>query len=532
MPADVALQEADLSLDANYLKPTGGSATFVLSIDGYPVAARAPDQTNGSFGIKLGVDGAPRKSGFIRLGLAWNARIGADECGDWLAGNVVEISPDAHITYRYDPSAVDDLLTAWTALPSTTSVLIAGRALGAEAYDAAWRVGVALERAGKQVRFVGLPAVGDTVSLDGLSVPPPLAEVPAFAALSGKGAHPLANTAEVGAYLVLAGGSLADVAVADPALQVQIGAAFDALASEVAAHGTATATAFDRLRKTADTLATPAKTANEIGLATLGGEPVIAVAAGAAGKTEALFSGFWRQLAVARSLTVNAVNIPRNDSNAVSLTTFSNTANSIDVLATSDWSARFSLADLSTDGRLPSHLVIDVAAAPGASNYDPVATVFLNDYLVAAKRLYADGRPERIEADLPDYAIRPMNVLRVTFKRQPAGDRCSPIAQAYPVAVLPTSTLTLAASKPHSNFISVVPRLTAASQLLLPTSYLTDAPETLQNVVRIADSAGLSPQRATLMLVKKPDNGPQRARRPMRRSWRSMSPCRSNRALM
>lgn len=505
VPANVAIDDAALSLGADYLKAAGGGATFVLSIDGYPVAGRSPDQASGSFKVDVGVDGAPRKSGFVRLGASWLSSTDAALCGDTLAtGNIVKIDPSTRFTYRYDPAAVGDLLTAWTAIPSTASVLIAGKALGAEAYDAAWRVGVALERAGKEPRFVALPAVGDAVTPSGAPVPPGLAAVPAFAALAGSAPHTLANPAEVGAYLLLDGGTLADIAVADPALTVQIRGALDALAAEIAPHGADATAAFEALRKSADSLAVGPSAPDEIGLALLGGRPVIAVAPAAAGKADAIFSAFWRQLAVARSLRVQAAEIPHNVGDSVSLTGLSSTADSIDVLASSDWSATFSLAELSTDGKVPSSLDVDVSAAPNATPYDPIVSVFLNDYLIGAKRLYADGHPERVSADIPDYALRPTNVLRVTFTRQPVNERCP---QAYPVTVLPSSRMNLSASKPTPNFLGVVPRLAGASKLLLPTRYLTDAPQTLASVVRLADGAGLSPRRASLTLVNATDGG-------------------------
>lgn len=505
IPANVAIDDATLSLGADYLKAAGGGATFLLSIDGYPVAGRSPDQTSGNFKIDVGVDGAPRKSGFVRLGASWLSSTNAALCGDTLAtGNIVKIDPSTRFTYRYDPAAVGDLLTAWTAIPSAASVLIAGRALGAEAYDAAWRVGVALERAGKEPHFVALPAVGDTVTPSGVPVPEGLTGVPAFAALAGTGPHTLANPAELGAYLLLQGGTLADIVIADPALTVQIRSALDALAAEIAPHGAEATAAFETLRKSADSLAAGPAAPDEIGLAMLGGRPLIAVAPAAAGKADAVFSAFWRQLAVARSLRVKAAEIPRNTGDSVSLTGLSTTADSIDVLASSDWSATFALSDLSTDGKVPSSIDLDVSAAPGTLSYSPVVSIFLNDYLIGGQRLYADGRSERVSVDIPEYALHPTNVLRITFIRQPVSDRCP---QPYPVTVLPSSRMNLSASKPTPTFLGVVPRLAAASKLLLPTPFLTDAPRTLDTVVHIADGAGLSPRRSALVIVNAPDGG-------------------------
>lgn len=509
VPADMALDQADLSLNAHYLRADGGSTTFVLSLDGYPVAARAPDQESGTFGIDLGVDGAPRKSGFVRLGVSWSSAINAEMCGDNRAiGNVVEIDPSTRFTYRYHPAGVRDLLTAWTALPSAPGVLVAGRSLGADAYDAAWRIGIALERAGKHARFVALPAVGDEVDLGGVEVPAGLSTIPAFAALSAGGTHRLADPAEVGAYLALAGGNLADLAVADASLTANVRTAFDALAAEIEASGPEAKAAFDALRSGADNLTAGPTSPDGIGIASLGGLPVIAVAPAAAGKASALFSSFWRQIATSRSLVVKAVKVPASASGSISLASLGGGARSFDVLASGDWSASFDLSALSANGgSIPATAVIDVAAAPGASASLPVVSIFLNDYLLAAKRLYADGQPERLTADIPEYALQPSNVLRVSFQRQPVSDRCRDTPQAYPVAVLPSSHITLSTSKPSADFLGVVPRLADKAKLLVPASFLADAPASLGTVVRLADAAGLSPEAATLALAEAQSNG-------------------------
>ena len=69
-------------------------------------------------------------------------------------------------------------------------LLVDGKALQAPAYDAAWRIGTALQAGGKQVQVVALPTVGDSVDLAGISIPASLQGVPAYAALAtGERAH-------------------------------------------------------------------------------------------------------------------------------------------------------------------------------------------------------------------------------------------------------------------------------------------------------------------------------------------------------
>ncbi|KAG1306695.1 hypothetical protein G6F62_015358 [Rhizopus arrhizus] len=63
---------------------------------------------------------------------------------------------------------------------------------------------------------------------------------------------------------------------------------------------------------------------------------------------------------------------------------------------------------------MPDELVMDLAAAPGASSTRPGASVFWNGILLAAKQLDADGKPERRTARVPGYALGVTNAVRVT----------------------------------------------------------------------------------------------------------------------
>src|SRR5262245_45222764 len=69
VPANVALSNAEIRLDANYMRADGGRTTLVISLDSYPVSARPFALEKGDASVVLAVDGAPRPSGFARLGL-------------------------------------------------------------------------------------------------------------------------------------------------------------------------------------------------------------------------------------------------------------------------------------------------------------------------------------------------------------------------------------------------------------------------------------------------------------------------------
>ena len=183
VPPGVPIANGTVQMDASFVRADGGRTTLILSLDGFPVSARPVAAERGDGSLTLAVDGAPRPSGVVRFNVDWRTAIGRENtCSDTRTpGNLLRIEPTTRFSYRYDSSALADLPAAWGSLPHSPMILIAGAKLSAEAYDSAWRLGVALDRAGKRPRIVALPAVGDTVDLQAVVVPTGLRKVPAFA---------------------------------------------------------------------------------------------------------------------------------------------------------------------------------------------------------------------------------------------------------------------------------------------------------------------------------------------------------------
>lgn len=498
VPAGQPLIEPNLDFKAHYLRGDGGHTTFLVSIDGHPVAARAPDLSAGGVDLVLGADNAPRPSGFVRLGVAWSSSIDTEVCGAFLPiGNVFQIDRDTRLTFSFDASKIDSLAAAWSAMPIDPVLLVSGRNLQPESYDAAWRLALALSQAGKRPKIQALPAVGDEIDRAGLTVPDGLADLPSFAALKGNGRHRLGSPAEVAAYIAL-GGVSAAIAVADTAMIAALKANFDALAQEATSAGAGDA--FAKWRDKAMTIATP-RPRDMIALATLGGLPVGSVGVDAAARAADLFNTLWRAVLVSPNAVVRASEFPSNEGNLVSLAALGGAPTSLDVVANAEWATSFNLDTAATHGGVPRELLIDVAAAPGASTSEPVASVFLNGYLLSARRLDANGQPERIAATVPSYALRAANTLVVSFQRQPVSDRCRDTPQPFPVAVLPSSVVRLGPLPSDSGFLGARTRLAGSAELIIPSTYLTNAPETLANVERLASASGLSAQNTTLVVA-------------------------------
>lgn len=503
VPAGISITDAVLEFRGHYLRTDGGRATLLLSLDGSPVWATAFTQDRGDLKITLPVDGAPRSSGFVRLDVAWSSAIADSLCGpEHLIGNVVAIDPATRLSYRYDGKAVRDLATAWSALPAEPALLIASRSLSRDAYDVAWRIGVALERAGKHPIIRALPAIGDMLDPSGITVPEPLKAVPAFAALARGEKHAIANNAEIGALLVLATpGMRADLVVADAKMTTIATVALEALAAQIAAAAPNAAAAFAKWRKNSAGFVDGNIDTDTIRLTAIGGRPAIAIAPRAGAEAAALFTDLWRRVALTKSLVVRGTESLPGDASIVPLSRLGGVSGPFDVLARGDWKTTFDLGNVTRGGRIPVELVVDVAAAPGAALSSPVASVVLNDVLLGAKRLNADGQPERISARVPAHILAPRNVLRISFQRQPMSDRCRETPQAYPADVLPSSHLRLEKSTPADDFSGMVARFAEQGELIVPAAFLSDAQTSLQMVIRLAEAAGLSPEDAQLNIV-------------------------------
>ena len=503
VPPGVPLNKATLHFDADYLRGDGGRTTLLLSLDSYPVSARAFTADQGEANLQVGVDGQPRKNGFVKLSVAWASIVAESLCEDSRTiGNALTILPSTRLTYSFDTRDIKDLSTAWSALPPAPLILISSDPLSPEAYDTAWRLGLALSRAGKRVVFHTLPAIQEEIDLPGLEIPTALKDIPAYAALAGGGRHRLATPAELGALLTLAPDFLLpDLIVVDDKLLRTVKEAMDALAQEILATGQAsTAEIMDWLNRSFTT-ANGTLAEGEIQLARHGGRTLIAVAAGSGGKAAELFGEFWRHALETRAVVPQAIAPPLPDASRVTLGALGAVPGTLDVLARGDWTATFDLSNLSVEGRMPREVAIDLVAAPGPSATQPVASLYLNDYLLSAMRLAAEGKTEHLVATIPAYVLAPRNLLRVTFQRQPVSDDCREEPQAFPVAVLPSSHFRFGKADFGENFTGMFPRLARDAELLLPASYLRNASGTLPLVMRMAGATGLSPLRATLRVA-------------------------------
>ncbi len=504
VPVNVPLTNATLQLDGSYLHADGGRATMLVSLDGSPVLARAltQAQTQGDAAATIGVDGAARPNGFVRVGLGWSSVINDNVCTDQTAiGNVLQIGPTSRLTYSFDPAAINDLRTAWSALPASPVVMTGARRVAAPAFDAAWRAEAQLQRDGKSPVTRAWPVAGDTVDLTGVAVPAALRNIPAFAALDAStsgGSHKLANPAEAGALIALAphAGFAPDVIVVDDTLRTTLKTELDALRAQITAP--ADTAAFDAWRvRTIGPVADPLA-AGEVRLAHLPGQAAIVV-----GDNDgiAVLARSWRAIDVSNRLVVHQIDRGQNeDVDAISLAALGGEPRTLDVTGRTTWLANFDLGAVSGNGKLPSNVVLDVAAMPTLNNAGQTAAIYFNDVLIGAQLLATDGRPQRITAHVPHYALAPNNVLRVVLDRQPEAG-CAARSQGRPIAILPTSKLELDKADLDDDFTGMVGRFATEASVIVPASYLDDTTLSVARVARLANAAGIVPSRATLAVA-------------------------------
>jgi Bacterial cellulose synthase subunit len=506
VPRGLALAEASIDFSGRYHKAEGGSTSMLLTVNGRPVQARRIEAAEGDASQSLKVDtGVARSANFVRLGVQWSNNVARRVCElERSTGNVLAISPETRFNYRFNSGALTSLADAWATLPARPVLLVASRNLSKTSYDSAWRLGVALEQANRRVQIQAFPVAGDIVDTSGWQVPAGLAALPAFAGLaSGNARYELKNEAEVGALLVLgATAASGDVLVADAALRQQIAKALEALAVQFAGD-TDALRAFALWREQQTALAADAASAGQVRLATLGAHPVIVVPENAGAQAAGVFAETWRNLLVSRQAGVRTADAPdASERPAIRLNSLGASVAGFDVVSRGEWTATLPLGVVAANGRMPSELVIDVAAAPGASSTRPVASVFWNDVLLSAKRLEADGRPERLDARIPGYALGLSNVVRVSFQRQPYSNDCQEMPQGFPVNVLPTSFVRAGDAQPDGSFVGLLPLMSGNPQVAVPQAWLADAPASLARLVRMAVAAGVTPVRAELVVTQ------------------------------
>ncbi|WP_312933213.1 hypothetical protein [Pseudomonas sp.] len=500
VPKGVAISDAQLEVLGQIIKGEEHSATLRLAVEGEP---RVAERINRSDEVKrtFKVDSGQHRNGFVDFTVDWSSPVSEAYCSPPRAtANVLTLSPQTRLSYRFSMASLKTLADAWSILPSEPVILVAGGPLQRQSFDSAWRLGVTLERNARRARVQALPRVGDRVSLPPFVLPAALSKVPAFAALAGQSQHTLAYPAELGALLLLdTPATRADLAIADEALVAQLDTALKALADQVKNEPGA-AEALQQWRDQRGTLAARALPSQQMQLLSLGHQALIGVAADAGAKAAGVLEPRWRDVLIAPTAQIRAAEGQlRNDKGHLRLSALGGDFGTFDVVSRGEWTATFPLSAVSLNGRMPGELTLDVAAAPGASETRPVASVIWNNVLISAAQLDADGSPEQLKARIPGYALGVTNTVQVRFQRQPVSPRCAEVPQAFPVNVLPSSYLSSAPAEPDGTFIGLLPLMAGNPLVIVDEQALQTPVAPLGKLIRLATAAALSPVDAQLL---------------------------------
>jgi hypothetical protein len=454
------------------------------------------------------VPGIAQPSGFVRFGVTWNTVIPLSAldsiCSDMRSlANLLRIEPTSRLVYRFDAGQIRDLSTAWTALAQRPLIMVSANQLAPDAFETAWRTGLALERAGKQPSIVALPAAGQEVDTGKLLVPDALLKISAFAALSQGGKRILKNPAEAAALFVLhqISDTPADVLVADQAFVTRLSLGMDALTQQVRDEAPDALASFMTWRSRRMDALLKAPEAGQIVLTQAPGGAAIVLAPGAGIRLAEIFDSSWRGVAASTALSVKTASPAPTDANMVSLAALGAAPGSFDVIGYGEWVAKFDIGAGALRGRRPTELVMDLSAAPSSGGTVPVASVFLNEILIASSVMAANGQRERLTAALPSYSLGARNVIRVSFVRQLLSDRCRENPGAFPAAVLASSHVVLGGENADDDFRGMSARLSQGGEVHVPKSHLNDARVSLGRLIRLSAATDVSTTRSKLVVV-------------------------------
>ena len=503
VPKELTLQNASVTLEATYLKGDSDPVGLFISVDGTPQFSQKYTDRGGALTQKLFVSPEFHKNGFVRLGIKWQSASDVSQCGTNLNDlNSLNILTESKLTYRFNAGNISKLTQLFELLPKEVSFLVSGQKMAEESFDSAWRFGLALEHANKHVYFRPFPAIGDEVIIDDLQIPSALLKIPAFSTLKGKSVFKLTSLAEIGALIFLNAEAVrSDVAIMDNTLYDAIHASLAALRAQFESDQDAVAD-FDKWRAERATIVNQPVQIGQVRIASMGRQPVIVIASDVGTHAAGIFDSYWRNILTTSQVTAYQAAPPELIAQGIiNLDSLARSSASFDVKTNGTWSVNFPLTAVVKYGQMPQEIVMDVAAAPGASGNSPIVSVLWNNILLAAQRLKADGEPERIKARVPGYALGINNNVVVRFQRQPVTNKCSEEAQSYPVDVLPSSYIKLGISSPDDTFAGVLPSLANSPALIIPERYLEAAPLSLQNIISIALASGLPISRTQLVRV-------------------------------
>ncbi len=514
----IDLVAASINFRAKYVLNSRLRAGAVLSVGGESEIVELTTDPDGEIRKNLVVPKDKKTGKFIQLDVDWESVGPQSECANELAsavgqcsnrhdiGNRLAVSFDTALRYRFNSQSITNVTQAWQILPKEPVLLVAGSNISHSGFDTAWRVGTILGRLGRPVKVLAFPGIGDVVDMKDVTVPPALASIPAYAALLKGDQIAVSDLAQTGALLTLGAHALAaDIAVVDSRLQEQINSSLDALQAQLNSDPDAIR-AFNAWRKERMSLAAKSLASSGLTLSTFTNQSVLKVADISGSQPVSTFVQAIEPLLTSEQK--NSLRVPEEktaSNNTVDIVSAGSSSPTFSVYEKGSWVANIPLSLFSADGRSAESLTIDVSAATDPSGVRPVMTIFWNDVLLDAKQLRANGRPESLTTRVPPYVMGINNTLRVSVQRAVQHSTASAPKDfsysktGFPITVLPSSHILKGAANPDGTFAGVLPLLAGTPQLFVPPDYFVKPATSVQTLINLAISTGLSVHGTTLV---------------------------------
>lgn len=511
VPQGVELQDARIEIRGKYLHPFPEAAAVTLLVNGEPVFSQRLPGGGGLFLKMVDLNGATfsrghtsdegeeidislplrklrAQGGFLDLGVVLSSQIDATRCIDERGrGNELSIDPAAtRLVYSFAGGSVQDIRSLLATLPRQPVILMPKRELSPVQYGAALRLSQAFSNMGLRPAFVALPSVGDVVDTALLAqgaqrfegrIPEEMGD-----AIAQRRKYKIARAEEIAVWLALRMRSPDGLAhaVIDPAQVRQV--LLDSL------RGTDAESVLGKKRwselgldEAANWLPGASLPKANVRVAMLAGQPVLALEGPDMEKGGDLVASVWREIAGSRELALETALHVSGQDNSSPHVHFAPGLPVQNVAERAEWTVPVHLGGL-PQGRWPDSFELNLMAAPGGDGLSPVVSVYMNDNLLTSATLRTDGEISRLRAQIPLYALRADNQLRVEIRRRTSGGHCSGQAQGFPVQLLPSSYLNLRDAPEATQFFMLGSEFGPDSQIVVPPRYLQDAANTLPAV--------------------------------------------------
>jgi hypothetical protein len=534
IPKDVAFKDIRIAVRGVYQQAFADDGVLNFLVDGTPVASVSLSGNEDQFSrpVKNDDKDAPLirgarpsreivlsiplnhfdfKKGFLDFTVQLNSRTKKDFAHTG-GGNSLSIdNRETGLVYRFDASSVKDIRSVLATLPVHPVILLPERILSQPQYEAALRTALALSRTGLIPEFVTLPKLGDTVRSDGLRVPDELKSLPPFDAFSAAIEHhktlKILSTEQVGAWVVLhalSPGGLAQIVFDAGRSRAYLCSALDSLDKSVLSRVQA---AYPEIFEFNHWLEYDSARRANVRLASLAGQPVLLLGEPDVVQGAALIDTLWHEVASSQDALLDKVQLIENSEQDKTHFYFPQSQSVKYIEKIAEWTVPFKLADL-PQGKWPEAFEINLVASPTGDSVQPVVSVFLNDNLLTARFLRAEGLFERISARIPMYSIAADNYLKVQVRRRCEDDKCPDIMQSYPMQMLPSSYLGLTTRSRYSQFFMLAPDLGHDGEVVLPRRYLQQSDQSLPFVSAILRGLSARASGITLTFSDKPAFSP------------------------